>query len=334
MTLSVILPTYNEASWLKETLARLDKSINNAKKIKKAEIIIIDDGSSDDTKTVVKSIKTKNPIVLISQSNQGRFLARKAGINKSKHEFILFIDSRVHIGENSLKYISEQMSKDPEKVVWNSHVEVEKKGNFYARFWDTVTNLAWREYFSNPRDTSFGIEEFDRFPKGTTCFIAPKQLVIDSIEQFSSKTTDSKSANDDTLMIRSMAERVRINISPQFRCIYHSRSTLKKFLRHAYHRGKVFVDGFLRNDGNRYFWPLILFLVISLMTPFLLAVFWSKINLVILVGLLLWVMEFVIAFILGISVVDALSFTLLTPLFTVFYGAGIWAAVVRRVFKR
>lgn len=333
MKISVILPTYNEASWLIETVTKIDKSITAAKNVEAAEIIIIDDGSSDNTKSVVKSISSRTPVKLISQENKGRFLARKAGIDRSKFEYILFIDSRVHIGNKSLDYISKKISKDPTKSVWNAHVEVEKKGNFYARFWDTITNIAWREYFSNPRETSFGIEEFDRYPKGTTCFVAPKELVLESIKQFSSKSSDSKAANDDTLMIRYMAEKVRINISPQFTCIYHSRSSLKKFLKHAYHRGKVFVDGFLRNDGNRYFWPLVVFLALSVAIPFLLAIFWSEIALILLACLLLLIVEFLTAVALGITFMDALSFTILTPFFALYYGAGIWVATIRRVIK-
>jgi len=333
MNVSVILPTYNESEWLAETIVKIDKSIVSAKEISKAEIIVIDDGSSDDTKSVVKLIKTTIPVVLISQKNKGRFLARSTGIDKSKYDFILFIDSRVHIGRKSLDYVADIISKDSKKTVWNSHVEVEKKGNFYARFWDSITRIAWRQYFSNPRETSYGIEEFDLFPKGTTCFLAPKKLVIEAINAFSSKSSDTKSANDDTLMIRYMAEKTRINISPQFNCIYHSRSTLKKFLKHAYHRGKVFVDGFLRNDGNRYFWPLVGFLVISTSIPILLVLFWSHIFYILLAGLLIWSLEFIAALLMGVSFIDALSLTILTPLFALFYGSGIWVATLRRIFK-
>ncbi len=38
----------------------------------------------------------------------------------------------------------------------------------------------WRDYFGDPRTTSFGAEDFDRFPKGTTCFLAPRELLLEA----------------------------------------------------------------------------------------------------------------------------------------------------------
>ncbi len=57
--------------------------------------------------------------------------------------------------------------------VWNGHVHVHAD-NALGDFWRLLAELAWRDYFDNPRTTSFGLSEFDRFPKGTTCFLAPR----------------------------------------------------------------------------------------------------------------------------------------------------------------
>lgn len=54
----------------------------------------------------------------------------------------------------------------------------------YARFWEAITFVAWRRYFANPRDMSYGIKDFDMYPKGTTCFFVPKTVIEDANSWF------------------------------------------------------------------------------------------------------------------------------------------------------
>jgi hypothetical protein len=62
-------------------------------------------------------------------------------------------------------------------------------------------------------------------------------------------------ANDDTPILRTIAARTRISISPRFGCSYAPRTTPGRFLRHAVHRGTVFVDGHARPESR--FFPLV-----------------------------------------------------------------------------
>lgn len=330
MRLSVVLPTYNEAGWLPETLKKLDASITAVPKMT-AEIIVIVDGSTDNTVEILKELTLKTKLRVLTQKNSGRFVARLNGVTAAKYESILFIDSRVHIDKNSLKFVDRKQSEDPTKRIWNSHVHVVKTGNPYARFWDAITFIAWRRYFANPRETSYGIEEFDYYPKGTTCFIAPKSLVLEAMQQFDSKSKNAKASNDDTLMIKYMVVKERIYIAPGFSCRYHSRSSLQKFLKHAYHRGRVFVDGFLRRDGNRYFLPLVGFLLATACLPLILIFSPHTFMWLLLAGAALWLFELLIALALKVPFYDALVLFGLSPLFALAYGAGIWAAALRRI---
>ncbi len=61
----------------------------------------------------------------------------------------------------------------PPKEVWNGHVIVEKKGNIIARFGDAITFIGWRRYLAHPRDCSYGLKDFDHYPKGTTMLLCP-----------------------------------------------------------------------------------------------------------------------------------------------------------------
>jgi hypothetical protein len=147
------------------------------------------------------------------------------------------------------------------ETVWNGHVYVESASAFGV-FWSLLAELAWRDYFDNPRTTSFGEEEFDRFPKGTTCFLAPRDLLLSAFSTFRTHYRDIRLANDDTPILRTVAARTRIGISPRFACRYSPRTTLARFLRHAVHRGTVFLDGH-GTPESRFFPAVVAFFPLS-----------------------------------------------------------------------
>lgn len=327
---SVVIPAYNAAAWLPKTVPRIDEALKRAG-LKKAEILVVDDGSVDDTLEVVKKIKTAYPLRSVSQKNSGRFMARRFGTDEAKYNHILYIDHRIYIAPNGVKFLAEQLQQSPERQVWTSHVYLDKKSNVYARFWDVIASLAWRRYFSNPRDYSYGLKEFDYFPKGTTCFFAPKAVMQDANEWFTRNTIvkDLKISNDDTLLIRRIAEKNNININPEFSCTYHARATFRQYLKHVFHRGKVFVDGFLRRDGNRFYWFIIGFLAGSIVLPIVLISWPQLIIPLLLVGVGLWLASFVVMLLLGIKPHDAYSLCILLLPFVLSYGAGIWAATAK-----
>jgi glycosyltransferase involved in cell wall biosynthesis len=326
ITLSVVIPAYNAAQWLPRSVPKVAKAIKNAN-VAKAEIIIVDDGSSDDTAEVAKTIKLPYPVRVISQPNSGRFIARKKGVEAANYDYVLFIDTRVFIGEDALRYVTDRLDAKKDTLVWTSHVIIDKKGNPYARFWEAITFISWRKYFANPRDCSYGIKDFDYYPKGTTCFFVPREVILEANNWFKQNTKNAKASNDDTLLIRRIAESHLINLSPNFSCTYHARTNLRQYSRHVYHRGKVFVDGFLRRDGNRFFWPLVGFLVLSVSVPVYLIIFPHYIVAALVLLGAAWVLELLTALLLKVPGKDALSLFFLSSLFAVLYGAGIWAAV-------
>jgi glycosyltransferase involved in cell wall biosynthesis len=297
-----------------------------------AEIILVNDGSTDSSVQAAHSLSSPYPIVILDQPNSGRFMARKAGLLASGKENVLFIDTRVFIHPHALAYVARQRMSDPTKEVWNSHVVVEKKGNIIARFGDAITFIGWRRYFAHPRDCSYGLKDFDHYPKGTTCFYAPTAVLLQAVAEFEEQTRDVKHANDDTRLIRIIARDHRIQLSPSFSCTYHARTKLSQFFSHSYHRGRVFVDGFLR-PGNRFFVPLLLFLMgsVAAIAAFLL---FPPVRMPIVTGLaLVWLLELVVSVLLGVPKKDAFSLFALTPVFALAYGLGIWRAVIGGVVK-
>jgi glycosyltransferase involved in cell wall biosynthesis len=252
-TLTVVIPVFNEATHLPQTmnalLAALDGSGFDA------ELVLVDDGSTDGSAEVARAgVEGRIPTRVLTQSRRGRFAARRAGLDTASGEWTLLLDGRVQIKRGSLAYIHDRL--DSSSGVWTAHVEIEDDGNLYAIFWKLLAELAWSDYFDDPRETSFGAEEFDHFPKGTTCFFAPRQLLVEAVTAFRSRYSDLRHANDDTPLIRWIAQRRPINVSPSFSCAYRPRTTMHAFLRHAFHRGIVFVDGHGRSDSR--FFPIVI----------------------------------------------------------------------------
>ena len=124
-TLSIILPTYNECSWLPETLAIVCSELNQSGWTN-AELIVVNDGSSDNTIAVLDSLNLSIPLKVLSHANSGRFYSRLVGLNASKSVFVLLIDSRVHVNEGSFKFLREQLELYPERRIWTGDVDIAK----------------------------------------------------------------------------------------------------------------------------------------------------------------------------------------------------------------
>ena len=89
MLVSIIIPTFNSEKFLKETL---DCAINQSYLFK--EIIIVDDGSIDKTRLILKDYSDKyNFLRVYHQVNKGACNARNFGFEVSKGELINFLDA-------------------------------------------------------------------------------------------------------------------------------------------------------------------------------------------------------------------------------------------------
>lgn len=85
--ISIIIPCYNDANYIEQSIqSALDQTYVNK------EIIVVDDGSNEKTKAVLKRLESKIDF-LITQENKGVSAARNRGIEAAKGEFILVLDS-------------------------------------------------------------------------------------------------------------------------------------------------------------------------------------------------------------------------------------------------
>jgi len=85
MKLSVIIPTYNRCDMLERVLLSYKKQ-----NFKDFEVIVVDDGSSDNTRKMVENLLVDYSLAYFFQTNRGPAAARNLGIKKSSGEILLF----------------------------------------------------------------------------------------------------------------------------------------------------------------------------------------------------------------------------------------------------
>ena len=90
--LSIIVPAYNEEQRLPKTLRNITSYVQDSGFA--AEVIIVDDGSADDTARVVEEFAASHPIVhLIRNEHMGKACAVQTGMLAAKGRYVLFTDA-------------------------------------------------------------------------------------------------------------------------------------------------------------------------------------------------------------------------------------------------
>ena len=99
--LTVIIPSYNRAEKLSECLARLSRQSLAQEAY---EIIVVDDGSTDNTSDVLKAWEERSEnLHVLTQKNQGQGIARNKAIQVARGQIILFIGDDIYASENFLE---------------------------------------------------------------------------------------------------------------------------------------------------------------------------------------------------------------------------------------
>lgn len=165
MQLSIIVPFYNSSNFLANCL-------NSFKKInKETEIILINDGSSDNPDKIINAFKrNKNyNIKYISlKYNRGVSYCRNLGIKKAKGKYVYFIDSDDELYKNSLRVIHKNLKR------YNKDI-------FFIFSKSLLDSKIDRNQFSKrnkKKDLLDSIDNFDLFRATCWNFIIKKELII------------------------------------------------------------------------------------------------------------------------------------------------------------
>ena len=113
MKVSIIIPTYNREKYLKAAIeSALAQSYDNY------EIIIVDDGSTDATQSIIHFYTEKFPQKVFSkyQNNSGATVARNNGLRMAQGELIAFLDSDDLYAETKLEQQVSLFKSNPDRV--------------------------------------------------------------------------------------------------------------------------------------------------------------------------------------------------------------------------
>ena len=131
--LSIVIPCYNSAKFINNTIDSIINQSNN-----NFEVIFIDDGSTDNTVSIINSKLYKKNILykVISQSNSGVSAARNKGIDNSKGEYICFLDSDDTIRENFVDKMIKKVEFKNSDLVFGGFNFVNNNGDLLKLYTD------------------------------------------------------------------------------------------------------------------------------------------------------------------------------------------------------
>lgn len=110
MILSIIIPVYNVEKYIEKCLL---SCMNQDISLNKYEIIVVNDGSLDNSRNLIQGIKDRyDNISIIDQENKGLSEARNTGFKKAKGKYVWFVDSDDWIEMNCLGRICGYLKDD------------------------------------------------------------------------------------------------------------------------------------------------------------------------------------------------------------------------------
>jgi|LGVF01.1.fsa_nt_gb dolichol-phosphate mannosyltransferase len=117
ITLSVVIPTYNEKDNISATIEEILHVIDCIADIDKFQVIVVDDHSSDDTYGIISQLNDTKIVCLRLSRRSGSFTALRAGIAEAKGEIMLCISGDGQDDPSCLKYMMKKW-RNGANVVW------------------------------------------------------------------------------------------------------------------------------------------------------------------------------------------------------------------------
>ncbi len=141
--LSIIVPVFNEEKTIKVILEKLS---NLKKKNSSIEIIVINDGSNDNTLSIIKSLDDHYEILISDNTNRGKGYAVKKGIEVANGKYITFQDGDLEFEPNDLlKFFSVIEKFDPDLIIGSrfNYPDYTRSINLLNKFGNLVITLTF-----------------------------------------------------------------------------------------------------------------------------------------------------------------------------------------------
>ncbi len=139
-TVSVIIPVYNEERYIRRCLASVVQS-----KVPIKEIIVVDDGSTDDSLGIIRNIKYQiskirnTKIIILKQTHLGAAAARNFGAQATSTEILIFLDADMVYDENFIEELVKPIIDGRAVATFTRSEFVGNLSHRWARYWDQST---------------------------------------------------------------------------------------------------------------------------------------------------------------------------------------------------
>lgn len=124
--LSILIPVYNSADCLAQTVEKVISSVNTLKVF--YEIILIDDGSTDQSWNIIKQLKLKYSFIIgvKLQKNFGQHNALLCGVNLADANYIITIDDDLEQNPNDIEKLYKLIKEENYDLVYAIPMNVKK----------------------------------------------------------------------------------------------------------------------------------------------------------------------------------------------------------------
>ena len=107
MKISVYMASYNYADFIEEAInSVIHQTLDDW------ELIVINDGSTDDTEEVLKQYESNQKIRIIHQQNQGLNITNNIALRLARGEYIMRLDADDYLDENALSVLSDSLDRN------------------------------------------------------------------------------------------------------------------------------------------------------------------------------------------------------------------------------
>lgn len=145
--ITIIIPIYNVASYLKECLTSIqNQSYTNL------EIILVNDGSTDSSETICKEFLLRDSrFNYLKQENKGVSAARNAGLKIATGKYITFIDSDDIVEKNHIEVLYQTLTEQEADIAVSSYKIQNNEGKIFLLH-PTKQQLKWLDFNKIDRD--------------------------------------------------------------------------------------------------------------------------------------------------------------------------------------
>ncbi|NJY63957.1 glycosyltransferase family 2 protein [Salinimicrobium sp. CDJ15-81-2] len=123
---SIVIPTYNRGNILPVAIDSVLKQTHS-----NWELILIDDGSTDNSREVVEPYLTDERITYYFKDNSGVSAARNKGIDLANGQYIIFLDSDDYFDKELLENVNQELTNQPDLVCWEVIKIIDSKTKYW-----------------------------------------------------------------------------------------------------------------------------------------------------------------------------------------------------------